>query len=111
MPTYTYKCKKCTHEMDVFHSISAEPEICCESCGDSPMERLIGTGSGIIFKGSGFYETDYKKDGKSATKRDSKPHAGGESTSETKSESKTESKSSSSSSNGSGAAANSTSAA
>ncbi len=111
MPTYTYRCKKCQHEMDVFHSINAEPEIRCEACGSTHMDRLIGTGSGIIFKGSGFYETDYKKDGKSASKRDSKSHASGESKSETKSESKTESKPDSSSSSDSGAAASSTSAA
>lgn len=59
MPTYTYQCKKCDHEMDVFHGISAKPRVKCDECGGS-CRRLIGTGAGIIFKGSGFYETDYK---------------------------------------------------
>ena len=59
MPTYTYQCKKCDHEMDVFHGISAKPRVKCAECGGS-CRRLIGTGAGIIFKGSGFYETDYK---------------------------------------------------
>lgn len=59
MPTYTYQCKKCDHEMDVFHGISAKPRVKCAECGGS-CRRLIGPGAGIIFKGSGFYETDYK---------------------------------------------------
>lgn len=59
MPTYSYECGSCGHVFDVFHGMSAEPKITCESCGKK-CHRLIGTGSGIIFKGSGFYETDYK---------------------------------------------------
>lgn len=59
MPTYTYECKKCGHEMDLFHSMTAAPRVKCEECGGA-CRRLIGTGAGIIFKGSGFYETDYK---------------------------------------------------
>ncbi|MBI1320313.1 MAG: zinc ribbon domain-containing protein [Candidatus Hydrogenedens sp.] len=60
MPTYTYGCKKCGHEFDVFHAISATPELRCESCDSPKVERHLGTGAGIIFKGSGFYETDFK---------------------------------------------------
>lgn len=72
MPTYTYQCKKCGHTFDVFHAISASPRIKCESCGHRACTRLMGTGAGIIFKGSGFYETDYKdKKGKPAS--DAKP--------------------------------------
>ena len=64
MPTYTYECKKCGHEMDLFHAMSASPRVKCKECGGA-CRRLIGTGAGIIFKGSGFYETDYKtKSGK-----------------------------------------------
>ncbi|HEO69701.1 MAG TPA: zinc ribbon domain-containing protein [Candidatus Hydrogenedentes bacterium] len=64
MPTYTYECKKCGHTHAVFHPISATPRIKCEVCGGT-CKRLLGAGAGIIFKGSGFYETDYKKgDGK-----------------------------------------------
>lgn len=86
MPTYTYGCKSCGHEFDVFHSISATPKIACESCDSTKVERHLGTGGGIIFKGSGFYETDFK--GKKGTK------AASESKSESKSEggAKTESK-------------------
>jgi putative FmdB family regulatory protein len=61
MPTYTYECKKCGHLMDVFHSMSDGPRVKCESCGSRSMKRKVGTGAGIIFKGSGFYETDYKE--------------------------------------------------
>lgn len=64
MPTYTYECKKCGHEMDLFHAISAKPRVKCDECGGA-CRRLLGAGAGIIFKGSGFYETDYKtKSGK-----------------------------------------------
>lgn len=62
MPTYTYECIKCGHQFDCFHSITAKPKVLCEKC-QGKCERLIGNGAGIIFKGSGFYETDYKKKG------------------------------------------------
>lgn len=64
MPTYSYECEQCGHVMDLFHSMSAQPEVKCEECG-SACQRLMGAGSGIIFKGSGFYETDYKNKHKS----------------------------------------------
>lgn len=60
VPTYTYLCKKCGHHQDVFHSMSAKPRVKCDACG-GPCRRLLGTGAGLIFKGSGFYETDYKR--------------------------------------------------
>ncbi|MBW7866437.1 MAG: zinc ribbon domain-containing protein [Candidatus Hydrogenedens sp.] len=60
MPTYTYKCKKCGHEQDEFHTMSAAPRVRCGACGGLCAKQL-GMGAGIIFKGSGFYETDYKK--------------------------------------------------
>ncbi len=62
MPTYSYECKKCSHTFDLFHAITADPSVKCPECG-SKCRRLIGTGAGIIFKGSGFYETDYKRNG------------------------------------------------
>ena len=74
MPTYTYECKKCGHEMDLFHAISASPRVKCDECGGS-CRRLLGTGAGIIFKGSGFYETDYK------TKKGKVPESSSEKTS------------------------------
>ncbi|MCL4693159.1 MAG: zinc ribbon domain-containing protein, partial [Candidatus Hydrogenedentes bacterium] len=55
MPTYSYQCQKCETVRDVFHSMSATPRLTCESCGSRRMKRLLGTGAGIIFKGSGFY--------------------------------------------------------
>ena len=63
MPTYTYECAKCGQTKDVFHSMSQRPALKCEACGSTRMNRLLGTGAGIIFKGSGFYETDYRKNG------------------------------------------------
>jgi putative FmdB family regulatory protein len=68
VPTYSYECGSCAHVFDVFHGISAEPTVKCESCGKK-CKRLLGTGAGIIFKGSGFYETDFKeKKGKAPEK-------------------------------------------
>lgn len=59
MPTYEYKCKECGHVFEKFHSINAEPVKECPVCNGN-VERMIGTGIGLIFKGSGFYITDYK---------------------------------------------------
>jgi putative FmdB family regulatory protein len=72
MPTYGYACENCGHEFDEFQSITAEPLRKCPSCGKLRLKRLIGTGSAIIFKGSGFYATDYRSDNyKTAAKSDS----------------------------------------
>ena len=60
MPTYEYECDKCKKHFDLFQSMKAEPIKKCPKCGGK-VQRLIGSGSGIIFKGSGFYENDYKK--------------------------------------------------
>lgn len=60
MPTYDYECEKCGKKFEIFQNMTAEPVKKCPSC-KGKVHRLIGTGSGIIFKGSGFYETDYKK--------------------------------------------------
>ncbi len=81
MPTYDYLCKSCEEEFEFFHSIKAEPLTKCPSCETEALQRLIGTGAGIIFKGSGFYQTDYKnsKEEKSkpsqkeGSKKDSSP--------------------------------------
>lgn len=95
MPTYTYQCQVCHKPTDVFHAMSAKPRVKCGACGSGKMKKLLGTGAGIIFKGSGFYQTDYKnaggngKDkGESAAKSDNKS----ETKPEGKSESKTETK-------------------
>ena len=63
MPTYDYRCDACGHELEEFQSMSAKPKKKCPDCGKNKLVRLIGTGAGIIFKGSGFYETDYRSEG------------------------------------------------
>lgn len=60
MPTYEYACDRCKKHFDLLQSIKSDPIKKCPDCGGK-VYRLIGGGSGIIFKGSGFYETDYKK--------------------------------------------------
>ncbi len=60
MPTYDYKCLDCESSFEIFQSITEKPVAKCEKCGGR-LKRLIGKGGGIIFKGSGFYVTDYKK--------------------------------------------------
>jgi putative FmdB family regulatory protein len=62
MPTYEYACGECGHQYDQFQSIKAEPLKVCPKCGKRRLKRLIGTGGGVIFKGSGFYQTDYRSD-------------------------------------------------
>ena len=64
MPTYEYHCSKCSEHFERFQSMSAEPFIDCPACGEKKIQRAISGGQGIIFKGSGFYVTDYKKDKK-----------------------------------------------
>jgi putative FmdB family regulatory protein len=60
MPTYEYVCNKCHHHFEAFQSIASEPLTVCPAC-KGKLERMISGGVGLIFKGSGFYETDYKK--------------------------------------------------
>ena len=60
MPTYEYKCDACGYAFERFQSMSAAPVRKCPKCGKSKVRRLIGTGAGLIFKGSGFYITDYR---------------------------------------------------
>jgi putative FmdB family regulatory protein len=64
MPTYDYECQDCNARFEVFQAINDDHLQKCEKCGGS-LKRLIGGGSGIIFKGSGFYVNDYKKDSSS----------------------------------------------
>ena len=79
MPTYEYQCEKCNQTFDVFQSMKDErltvcPKGACrqEPWGQGPVKRLLGTGAGIIFKGSGFYQTDYRSSGyQEAAKQDS----------------------------------------
>lgn len=61
MPTYQYECDACRHQFEILQSITEGKLKKCPACGQLKLFRLIGGGSGIIFKGSGFYETDYKR--------------------------------------------------
>ncbi len=74
MPTYEYECQECGARFDMFQSIkaSARRKAECESCGCvRPVRRLIGTGGAVLFKGAGFYQTDYRSEGyKKAAKAD-----------------------------------------
>jgi putative FmdB family regulatory protein len=60
MPTYEYECQKCGHQFEVFQSIKDKPKKTCPEC-KGRVKRLLGTGAGLLFKGSGFYITDYRK--------------------------------------------------
>jgi len=62
MPTYDYECDACGHRFELFQSISADPEKKCPECKKLKLRRLIGTGAAVVFKGSGFYQTDYRSD-------------------------------------------------
>jgi len=76
MPTYDYKCTECGHLFETLHSMKADPLKDCPQCGKPALKRLMTGGSGMIFKGSGFYLTDYgkagsaKANGESASKKD-----------------------------------------
>ncbi|MDI1335005.1 MAG: zinc ribbon domain-containing protein [Lacunisphaera sp.] len=61
MPTYEYVCTKCGHEMEAFQSMKDEPLTRCPACRKAALKRKVGGGAGLIFKGTGFYITDYKK--------------------------------------------------
>jgi putative FmdB family regulatory protein len=93
MPTYEYVCKKCGHEFEQFQSIVAKPLATCPEAacaqkkwGRGKVQRKLSTGGGLIFKGSGFYITDYRSEGyKQAAKKDSESHKPASSSSDTKS--------------------------
>jgi len=67
MPTYDYKCTECNHTFEMFQPMTADPITDCPEC-EGVVKRLIGTGAGPIFKGSGFYQTDYKNKSVSSAK-------------------------------------------
>ena len=62
MPTYDYVCDACQHAFELFQSIKEEPKRKCPECGRQKLRRLIGPGAAIVFKGSGFYQTDYRSE-------------------------------------------------
>jgi putative FmdB family regulatory protein len=87
VPTYDYRCDACGHEFDAFQSITDGALRKCPKCSKPKLRRLIGAGAGIIFKGSGFYETDYKRSRGGGGAAAEKP---AEKSGESKSESKPE---------------------
>jgi len=62
MPTYDYVCEACNHEFELFQSIKEEAKRKCPECGKNKLRRLIGPGAALVFKGSGFYKTDYRSE-------------------------------------------------
>jgi putative FmdB family regulatory protein len=104
MPTYDYHCDACGHDFELFQSINDPVKRTCPECKKAKLRRLFGTGAAVVFKGSGFYQTDYRSDSykkaaekeKPATDKSTsdKPADGktGESKSDTKSESKPKAK-------------------
>ncbi len=78
MPTYDYRCKSCGHRFEAFQSMSESPKRKCPACAKNTLERLIGTGAALLFKGSGFYQTDYRSESyKKAAESESKPAGDG----------------------------------
>ena len=97
MPTYDYACDACGHHFELFQSITEEPKRKCPECKKQKLRRLFGTGGAIMFKGSGFYQTDYRSESYKK-KAEAESKAASESSSNGKSDSKSsESKSGSSS--------------
>jgi putative FmdB family regulatory protein len=74
MPTYDYLCDSCSHEFEEFQYIKDDPLTKCPKCGKKKLRRLIGGGAAIVFRGSGFYQTDYRSDSyRKAAKAESAP--------------------------------------
>jgi putative FmdB family regulatory protein len=85
MPTYEYECDACQHHFEEFQSIKSEALKKCPKCKKNKLQRLIGPGAALLFKGDGFYITDYRSDSyKAAAKKDQDAGKGGESKSENK---------------------------
>jgi len=94
MPTYEYECQKCGHRFEQFQLMSAKPLTrCAKPRCKGKVKRLLSTGGGLIFKGSGFYITDYRSQGyKDAAKKDAPSTTSSTASTTTKTESKSESK-------------------
>jgi putative FmdB family regulatory protein len=90
MPTYDYECDACGHEFELFQGINDPVQRKCPDCGKLKLRRLFGTGAAVVFKGSGFYQTDYRSESyKKAAEKDKKSSETSSSSSE-KSEKSTE---------------------
>lgn len=91
MPTYDYECEACGHTMELFQGINDPVKKKCPDCGKNKLKRLFGTGAAIVFKGSGFYQTDYRSEGyKKAAEADTKTASSDKSDSSGGKEKKTE---------------------
>jgi putative FmdB family regulatory protein len=79
MPTYDYECDACGHEFELFQGINDPVQRKCPECGKLKLRRLFGTGAAVVFKGSGFYQTDYRSESyKKAAEKDKPSSDGGE---------------------------------
>jgi putative FmdB family regulatory protein len=78
MPTYEYLCDNCGYEFERFQAITAKVLRKCPKCGKKELKRLIGTGAGVIFKGTGFYQTDYRSESYKEAERSEKDAGGSE---------------------------------
>jgi putative FmdB family regulatory protein len=77
MPTYDYICDACQHEFESFESIKADPQRVCPACGKETLRRKLGPGAAILFKGSGFYQTDYRSESYKKAAKAEKGESGG----------------------------------
>ena len=92
MPTYDFQCDACNHTFEEYQSMMDKPLKKCPQCKKNRLRRLIGTGAAIIFKGAGFYQTDYRSESYKKAASADKPDTASSTTSESKSESKSDSK-------------------
>ena len=108
MPTYDYVCEQCGHAFEEFQAMSAPVLKKCPKCGKKQLRRLIGIGAGVIFKGSGFYQTDYRSDSyRQAAKNDTSPSSSTSATTASSPTSSSDSKGDSSAKGDNGAKADS----
>jgi putative FmdB family regulatory protein len=76
MPTYDYQCDACDHKFELYQGINDPKKKKCPECGKLKLRRLLGTGAAVVFKGSGFYQTDYRSDSYHKAKAADKPSEG-----------------------------------
>jgi putative FmdB family regulatory protein len=88
MPTYDYLCDGCGHEFELFQSITEPKKQDCPKCGEPTLRRLFGTGAAVVFKGSGFYQTDYRSESYKKAAAADKPKTESKSSSDKGSKSK-----------------------
>jgi putative FmdB family regulatory protein len=92
MPTYDYECDACDHAFEVYQGITAPKKRKCPKCGKLKLRRLLGTGAAVVFKGSGFYQTDYRSESYKKAKEADKPKSEGSKNEGSKTEAKSSSK-------------------